>query len=139
MNRSLFERAQEIKSRNQVLCSVPGSGFHDNDPYSPQSLGKPALRDHLVAFQDPWDVYLVGADAVTAVAALQDFHATHVSRITDTTDMVERKAIEFAGTVELVTVEGSPRLTVRAPQWNECLKALDLCGLGITITGMKGS
>jgi hypothetical protein len=138
MNRSLIDRAQEIKNRNQVLCSVPGSGFHDTDRYSPQNLGKPALRDQLVAFQDPWDVHLVGEDAFTAAQALQEFHATNVGRIDDTMDIVERKAIEFAGTAEVKTVDGSPHLTVRGLQWNECLKALEMCGLGITITGIKG-
>lgn len=147
---TLIERAKQIKQHSANLCSVPGSGFHDKDIGAPQrwtnrhNVAAPAIKDHLVAFHDKWDCYFVGDDADSVLATLAKLyddrgHDLLDNDLSEQMEPEQRKAIRYAAQPPVpAEVDGEKRLTIRAQQWNECLTALSMMGVGVTVTGMRG-
>ena len=142
---SLAERAEQLRVRNRILESVPGSGYHDNDRDAHNRLAAPHMQHlpggmaegqrplprisaRLVAFDDRRHFTLVGDDAVKAIAALHAYHARIATiRIAD-----------LKGT-EIKLLEEIPQLAIEDDQlvlwrdtWNDYLHAFDEQGVGIT-------
>lgn len=113
---------------------MPGSGFHDNDPNSPQRNGQPAIDTHVVAFQGKWDTAFVGEDADTVADALEAFAREHGKALADeTADPTLKAAVRTAREYAEADTKGG-KLAVRNQQFNDVLHALTLAKVGVTAT-----
>lgn len=61
----LLKRRQEIIDRHRTLESVPGSGYHPDDPTAREAArrGEKPLSERIVALKDDEDICVVGPDA----------------------------------------------------------------------------
>lgn len=113
---------------------MPGSGFHDNDPNSPQKNGLPANDTHVVAFHGKWETVFVGEDAAAVCDALEAFAAEHKAVPTDErADPTHKAAVLAAREYADADTKGG-RLAVRNGQFNDVLHALTLRKVGVTST-----
>ena len=131
---NLLDKDKLVRRRNTVLCSVPGSGFHDKDPFSPQNQGLPPLRDHIVVFEGEFERTLVGDSAAKAHAAIKAYADTHPVNEAGEPHLrgLARAAAEYAAKP---LKDGS--LVIRGVQWNAIQEVLDVSGVAVTSTDDK--
>jgi hypothetical protein len=152
MSRELLIRAEAIKARNQVLESVPGSGYHDNDRDHRSLLRAPHRRhlpggqrpgteplarisDHLVPFYSERSIEFAGPCAERAFAALQSWYEAH--RTSDAAAFssytgTDRKLLIEIPKLAVKSVDGLPSLTIWRDTWNDVLHALYSQGIGLS-------
>ena len=135
----LLKRAQEIKQRNALLASTPGTGYHDNDRIAPQNRNppQPRLDNHLVRFQDQrGDLHFVGDDALAVVEAIkraadhcqQNFGSSRMPGSEFKIMMTLPKRYSAAES----NGDGVPHLLIWHEDWNDVLFAFEIVGLGVT-------
>lgn len=144
-----IKRADEVRTRNKVLESVPGSGFHDNDRdahnrlCAPQTRhlpggcaeGQPPLRRismNVVAFVDDKGrkIRFFGNDAIQVKQAIDDYLA----------DLALRSPMSYTGTERKLTAEAihvvvnplTGELEIWMDTWNDFLHIFDSCSLGVS-------
>lgn len=129
------EKRESTLSRAKQLRSVPGSGYHDNDPTGPIKMREPAIDEHVIAFKGTFETVLVGECATRVLAVMQAYFAKHGARLAESRlDIDERTWIETAKEyAEASLKDGS--LMIRNGQWNAVLAVLSLEGVGVTCTG----
>ena len=128
----LEARRKQALQDNKVKQGIAGSGFHDNDPGSPQNQGLGPVSKNLVYFLDEANEEMVfaGACADKALEVLE----TYVAQFAD------RPAYELTGTEQKLVNRYVPRLKkgedgllrVKASQWNDVLHGLYAQGQGVT-------
>lgn len=144
-----IDRANEVRSRNKILESVPGSGFHDNDRdahnrlCSPQSRhlpggcaeGQPPLHRislNVVAFVDERGrkIRFFGDDAIRVKEAIDDYMAALASRSPMTYTGTERKL--SAEAIHVVVNPQTGELEIWMDTWNDFLHVFDSRFLGVS-------
>jgi hypothetical protein len=148
--RSLRERAEELRARNRVLRSVPGSGYHDRDvdplhgrlcaPHMRHRVGgmepdappQPPIDEHLIAFYDTRDVVFIDEDAEKVRQAV-DAYALGV-RLKIEEALASGQGIpQIPGTDWAIMNRINPRLKAQTngelrvwrEDWNDVLHVLD--------------
>ena len=146
---SFRKRADEVKARNRLLETVPGSGYHDADKDAHGKLCAPHMRhlpggcsegqrplprisDHAVAFHDKRDVRFFGADAIKARDALYGYYQ-------ELKNLPPHLLLTLTGTDRklLVEIPGSMDfqddvLTLPLDTWNDFLHVFDTHGVGVS-------
>lgn len=132
----LLKRRSEVANRAKVLCSVPNSGWHKNDP---QMKGQTPLVEKLIGLKDDDRVYLVGECVPKALNGLQKYIDSVASIKKDARDRevdlewspVERHALMVCRRA----VDGpGDKLSFPTQDWNGVLYALSQSGIQCVIT-----
>ena len=149
---SLAERAEQLRMRNRILESVPGSGYHDNDRDAHNRLAAPHMQHlpggmaegqrplprisaRLVVFDSRRQFTLVGDDAVKALKALHTYHARIAAiRIAD----LKGTEIKLLEEIPQLAIQDD-RLVLWRDTWNDYLHAFDEEGVGVSCLPMEES
>jgi len=140
---ALLKRADETRTRNRVLETIPGSGHHDNDrdwrgtPNSPQARGLPRVSEHIIVFISPDEYVFVGIDAERADEALQKYHANLTAVITSADVLIDlpgtdRKLFKVLPKRRASKAGETSLLVIPATLWNDILVALYEMKIGVT-------
>lgn len=130
--------AEEVRARNRLLATIPGSGHHPSDvdwrgrPRAPQLNGLPAAADHVLHFHDDERHVFIDRDADRVLDALREYHRQLAAHVND------NAAADLTGTQRNL-YKLIPRLKVRdgvlelpAGRWNDYLEAIYQMGIGLT-------
>lgn len=132
-----------IMGRAEVLRSVPGSGYHDNDPLGPSKHPDPVgrrdakLEEHVVCFRLPFEMCFVEPDAERCLQAVSKFYGENADLLKEQRlDQTTRTLIETAKEYTERPLQGGCFI-VRGAQWNDVLAILHFQDIGVTITAVK--
>lgn len=123
-----------------MLRSVPGSGYHDNDPTGPlkapseEDRKSARIDEHCVVFRKTFEMVFCDACAEQVSEAIRAFAAEHAaeldaSRVDQEWRTLVETALEYSS-MPLV----NDCLLIRSQQWNVILAVLTLQGIGVTTT-----
>lgn len=127
----LTDRREAIIRRHKTLASVPGSGWHKNDPAELKRVaaGEMPLADRVVAFIDDDRVRVVGAcaDRVrAALAAFADAAAKELAALPPGVAAPHMTA--YAAKIAKRVAESAGDISVGTQEWNAATHALSRTG-----------
>ncbi len=138
----MLAKRTEIMARAEVVRSVAGSGYHDNDSTGPLKHPDPVgrrdakIETHVVVFKQPFETYLVPPDADRVLEAMHAFYEANESILLQSRlDQAQRTLIETAK-------EYAGRLlqdgcfVIRNQQFNDVLAILHFLDIGVTTTAV---
>lgn len=136
----LRKRRAEIHSLQAERVRNPGTGWHKNDPCSPQNKGLPAIDEHLYAFRDRRHTVLIDTCADRARKAIADHAAATAPVLADPYAEHEDRRVamvvtEYVAMGPMGICPSDPAaLTVNNSDWNDILAALKAQGLGVSLS-----
>jgi len=137
----LATKREAVLAAAKELRNRPGSGFHDDDPGSPQYAPKKGdvpkelpIDEHLVAFKARYETSFAGPCASKAHAAIKEYASENSASLSSPyIDDEERRRIDTAVEYAAAATVGG-NLVVRNGQWNDVLAILHAKGLAVTLT-----
>lgn len=122
----LTARRDAIIARHKTLASVPGSGWHKNDPQELKRVagGEPPLAARVVAFQDDDRVRVVGACADRVRESLASFVPPTYAPGAPAPHMDG-----YAAKIAARVAESTGDLCVPTQEWNAVIHALKSAGV----------
>lgn len=139
---AMTAKRAEVLARAAMLRSVPGSGYHNNDPLGPVKHPDPIGRrdadidKHVIAFKTTFETWFVGDCGPRCHAAVKEYAEAHQGMMSDSRlDLDMRRFIEAAA--EYAGRELSDGcFVVRNQQLNDVLAVLNQCDIGVTLTAV---
>lgn len=128
----------KVMARAEVLRSVAGSGYHDNDPLGPLKHPDPVGRrdakvdEHVVAIREPFETWFVDVDgervhAIVTKFAKDNAHLLTQSRLDQSMRTLIEAAMEYA---EQPLASGC--FVCRNAQMNDLLEIIHAADVGVT-------
>lgn len=149
-----IDRANQVRARNKVLESVPGSGFHDNDRDAHNRLCAPHTRhlpggcaegqqpigrisNNIVAFIDDRGrkMRFFGEDARIVKNLVEEYIAKLADRSPLTYTGTERKLADEA--FHIIVNPETGELEIWMDTWNDFLHIFDTSGVGVSSLPIK--
>ena len=127
-----------VKDRHATLESVPGSGWHPNDPSSPAKQLQMPLAQRPVLIHGEFDSHFAQQDFAQVQQALAKTAALKQSGNFQHLEPSEKKVINVAGDYAAQDPEADGSLKIRNVQLNDVLRALEMQGVLACATGLEG-
>lgn len=131
-------KREKVLARAEAIRSVPGSGYHDNDPLGPVKHPDPVgrrdarLEHHVVAIREPFETWFVSDDAERVLGIMKEFYRENEplllqSRLDQSARALIETAKEYA---EQPLANGC--FVCRNAQFNDLLAIIHFADVGVT-------
>jgi hypothetical protein len=132
------ERRLAVLNRNAVMETISGSGFHPNDPNSPQRSGKAPVSEWPVAILQNDKIFLYDDCAFKVKAYLERFLGEHPDSEIQGREPQMQWSVESAKeAVLLEAADGTAKMVFLQRDWNNIVWALNYMGLPVCMTDTR--